>query len=199
MHVTELVAVGTSSTPVRPRTGVFLLIGLTVSGWIGFLVLAGVLLATRNDGAPVATTDRAQARAEPDLAGSKPGSTVTPEETPSPQLLAEPQRLSIVTRFEERRRMQERMQEADVSDHQHGNLGAARQVYAYVAAKGWASAALALAFTHDPHELLRRGMMIPPNADKARACYIKARKLMNAAVAYYLSRLPSGQGAACGA
>jgi hypothetical protein len=33
---------------LRPRTGAYVLMGLALSGWMGFLVLAGVLLATRS-------------------------------------------------------------------------------------------------------------------------------------------------------
>jgi hypothetical protein len=37
---------------VRPRIAAYVLMGLAVSGWMGFLVLAGVLLATRAEVAP---------------------------------------------------------------------------------------------------------------------------------------------------
>jgi hypothetical protein len=60
------------------------------------------------------------------------------------------------------------------------------------AARGWAQAALALALTYDPNELQRRGVTVPGDPIKARACYIKARELMDTTVAFYLSRLPSG-------
>ena len=71
-------------------------------------------------------------------------------------------------------------------------MAAARQVYEYAMRNEWAPAALALAFTHDPYELKRRGVNIIGDPGKARACYIKARELMNAMVTYYVSRLPPG-------
>ena len=37
---------------IRPRMAAYVLMGLALSGWIGFLVLAGVLLATRTAVAP---------------------------------------------------------------------------------------------------------------------------------------------------
>jgi TPR repeat protein len=95
-------------------------------------------------------------------------------------------------RYEERRRVQERMRHADAADYEDGNLSAARNLYDYAAAKGWAHAALALAFTYDPNELQRRGVTVPGDPIKARACYIKASELMDAAETFYLSRLPSG-------
>ena len=71
-------------------------------------------------------------------------------------------------------------------------MSAARNLYAHAAARGWAQAALALAFTYDPNELQRRDVTVPGDPVKAFACYVKARELMDAAVAFYLSRLPSG-------
>jgi TPR repeat protein len=108
-----------------------------------------------------------------------------------------PQPVAILTSYEERRRIQERVLQWDAADYQDGNVGAARQVYEYAANKGWAPAALALAFTYDPHELRRRGVAIAPNPAKARACYIKARDLMNIIVAFYLSRLERGRDESC--
>jgi hypothetical protein len=105
--------------------------------------------------------------------------------------------LSILTTYEERRRIQERVLQWDAADYQDGNVGAARQVYEYAATKGWAPAALALAFTYDPFELQRRGVAIAPDTAKARACYVKARELMNANVAFYLSRLGPGRDEKC--
>jgi hypothetical protein len=166
---------------IRPRTSIFVLLGLAVSGWVGFLVLVGVLLAGRPAAAPQPEQGRIEAR-QP---------TGRLEQDPSLQTV------SILTTFEERRRIQERVREWDVADHQEGNVAAARQVYEYAMRKGWAPAALALAFTHDPHELKRRGVNIIGDPGKARACYLKARELMNAMVAYYVSRLPSGLAEKC--
>jgi hypothetical protein len=160
---------------VRPRTSIFVLFGLALSGWIGFLVLAGALLASRPTSAPRPEPARLEAR-QPIAAALEP----------APGLEA----VSILTTYEDRRRIQERVREWDVIDHQEGNVAAARQVYEYAMRKGWAPAALALAFTHDPHELKRRGVNIIGDSAKARACYIKARELMNAMVAFYVSRLP---------
>ena len=61
------------------------------------------------------------------------------------------------------------MRHADAADYEDGNLSAAR-----------------------PNELQRRGVTVAGDPLKARACYIKARELMDAAVAFYLSPLPSG-------
>jgi hypothetical protein len=166
---------------VRPRTSIFVLLGLAVSGWIGFLVLAGVLLAGKPAGAPQPEQARIEAR-QP---------TGGLEQAPGVKTVA------ILTTFEERRRIQERVREWDAADHQEGNVAAARQVYEYAMRKGWAPAALALALTHDPHELKRRGVNIIGDAAKARACYLKAREPMNAMVAYYLSRLPPGPAEWC--
>jgi hypothetical protein len=44
-----------------------------------------------------------------------------------------------------------------------------------------AQAALALAFTYDTNELRRPGVTVLGDLVKARACYIKARELMDAA------------------
>jgi hypothetical protein len=182
---------------VRPRTSKFVLFGLAVSGWIGFLVLAGVLVTGR----PASVPERQDAkievqqpivnlRDEAEVEVRQPKAKLSEH---APDL----QPVSILTTFEERRRIQERVREWDVADHQEGNVAAARQVYEYAMRKGWAPAALALAFAHDPHELQRRGVNILGDAAKARACYIKARELMNAMVAYYLSRLPPGAAEWC--
>lgn len=167
---------------VRPRTSIFALFGLAVSGWIGFLVLAAVLLADRPAGAPQPEPAKLEAQ-QPIGAGL--------DQDPSLQAV------SILTTFEDRRRIQERVREWDVADHQEGNVAAARQVYEYAMRKGWAPAALVLAFTHDPHELKRRGVNIIGDPGKARACYLKARELMNAMVAFYVSRLPPGPAERC--
>jgi hypothetical protein len=204
----RLVPVEDERLPRRPRrSGVYLLLGLAVSGWMGFLVLAGVLLATRPPAlalrepeAPKAgATERTVATIRPQPAPrpdpAQQPAAVQPE--PVVQPLAAPQPVAILTTYEERRRVQERVRQADAADHEDGNVSAARSFYAYPAAKGWAPAALALAFTYDPNELQRRGVTVLPDAGKARACYLRARELMNAAVAFYLSRLPPGAGEKC--
>jgi hypothetical protein len=174
---------------VGPRTGVFLLAGLAISGWAGFLLLAGVLLATKPNGGrpepegrpttPVAIAEQALRQA-----------SLQPVSVPQPMSLPP----TILTIYEERRRIQEWLRQWDAADHEDGNVAAARHVYEHAARKGWAPAALALALTYDPFELKRRGVAIAPDPGKARACYLRARELMNATVAYYLSRLPPGTG-----
>lgn len=108
-----------------------------------------------------------------------------------------PQPVTILTTYEERRRVQERVFQWDAADYVDGNVAAARLGYGYAARKGWAPAALALALTYDPHELQRRGVAIAADPAKARGCYLKARELMNAMVAYYISRLPQGTAEQC--
>jgi hypothetical protein len=201
---------------VRPRSGAYVLMGLALSGWMGFLVLAGVLLAMKSAKAPGPEpvsegTKREEARklatsvqVEPQQAPPQPvpkamnreqaGKLVTsvqvePEHAPPPVSAAPPYELGA---YEERRRVQERMRQADVADHEDGNVSASRSIYEYAARRGWAQAALALAFTYDPHELQRRGVTVAADPAKARACYTKARELMEATVAFYLSRFPSG-------
>jgi hypothetical protein len=183
----------------RERTRLYALAGLAISGWMGFFVLGAILLiggpgsmsgpvAEIGDRQPVqqvALEEKAQApeaKAPAEAQGR----------APSP-----PQPVSILTTYEERRRIQERVLQWDAADYQDGNVGAARQVYEYAVSKGWAPAALALAFTYDPFELQRRGVAIAPDTAKARACYIKARELMNATVAFYLSRLERGRDEKC--
>jgi hypothetical protein len=165
------------------RMGPSLMIGLAVSGWIGFLVLAGILVAGRTANTPPREVLQTETRA---------GSVAT-----TAQEVPVPHPVFILTTFEERRRVQERVQEWDVADHQNGNVAAARNVYEHAVRKGWAPAALALALAYDPHELQRRGVTVAPDADRARGCYIKARELMNVTVSYYLSRLPPGRGDRC--
>ena len=182
----------------RPRRGIYLLLGLAVSGWMGFLVLAGVLVVTRPSTAPQPGPEAPRAEVAQQI-------VTTLQAHPEPaqpaavmlQPATAPHPVAILTTYEERRRVQERVRQADAVDHEDGNVSAARNFYEYAAEKGWAPAALALAFTYDPHELQRRGITVLPDAGKARACYLKARELMNAAVAFYLSRLPSGAGEKC--
>jgi hypothetical protein len=178
---TSLVVAEHPASRAGPRTAIYLLVGLAISGWVGFLVLAGVLLA---------------ARLGPEVQG--PSAEVAPvvistfARDREAGLQAPPQPVAILTAYEERRRIQEWVQQWDAADHQDGNVGAARNVYEHAARKGWAPAALALALTYDPFELKRRGVQIAADPVRARACYMKARELMNAMVAYYLSRLPPG-------
>jgi hypothetical protein len=181
----------------RPRTGAYVLMGLAVSGWMGFLVLAGVLLATRSAIAPESALRHEAPKAEP---APRPRLQVEPKL--AVRLQVEPARTSPppsapiaygLTVYEERRRVQEQVRQADTTDHDEGNVSAARNFYDYAAGKGWAPAALALAFTYDPHEMQRRGVTVAADTAKARACYLKARDLMDAAVAFYLSRLPPGR------
>jgi hypothetical protein len=189
MHGTSLMVVERMARRVGPRTTGFLLLGLCLSGWIGFLVLAGVLLATRSAGtAEPVPMERKQVVATTTSAVQK--------DVPAPQPVAAPRPvvrdLSILARYEDRRRIQEWVQQWDTADHQDGNVGAARLVYEHAVRKGWAPAALALALTYDPLELQRRGVALAPDVGKARGCYAMARELMEATVAYYLSRLPPG-------
>jgi hypothetical protein len=209
---------------IRPRAGIYVLVGLALSGWMGFLVLAGVLLATKSatvlvpELAPEAKTaepaqklaTRLEIEPEPSSVSVTPTSvsvaaasasaadnpaSVAPATVyvaPASAASASAGPVYELGAYEERRRFQERMRHADVADHEDGNVSASRSFYEYAAMKGWAQAALALAFTYDPHELQRRGVTIAADADKARACYAKARELMNATVAFYLSRLPPG-------
>jgi TPR repeat protein len=177
----------------RPRMGIYILMGLAASGWMGFLVLVGLVLAGRPAGAPAAEArpEATKSEAAWKLATSV---QVEPEHAPPPVLAALAYELGA---YEERRRVQERMRHADVADHDDGNVSASRSFYEYAARRGWAQAALALAFTYDPHELQRRGVTIAADSAKARACYIQARELMNATVAFYLSRLPPGAEEKC--
>jgi hypothetical protein len=186
---------------VTPRTGAFALVGLAVSGWMGFLVLAGVLLAARPTAtpAPLAEAPLTDAAADRDRGhramGHEPVAVAQPAQPPAaPQPASAPRAVAMPITYEERRRVQELVRQADTTDHEDGNVSAARNFYEYAAGKGWAPAALALAFTYDPHELQRRGVTVAAAPAKARACYIKARELMDAAVGFYLSRLPSGVG-----
>ena len=178
---------------VRPRIAAYVLMGLAVSGWMGFLVLAGVLLATRAAVSP----GPGPLPESPIVKGGERDTNhkvvvkVQPAREPAPPL-ASGSSLYELGRYEERRRVQERMRHADAADYEDGNVSTARNLYDYAAARGWAQAALALALTYDPNELQRRGVTVPGDPIKARACYIKARELMDAAVAFYLSRLPSG-------
>jgi hypothetical protein len=200
---------------VRPRAGAYVLVGLALSGWMGFLVLAGVLLATKSARVPVPVSVPEATNAEPALklatrleVEPKPPSVSlvpTPVAVASATVSVAPASVAPASvgpvyelgAYEERRRFQERMRHADVADHEDGNVSASRSFYEYAAMRGWAQAALALAFTYDPHELQRRGVTIAADAAKARACYIKARDLMNATVAFYLSRLPPGREEKC--
>jgi hypothetical protein len=178
---------------------------------VGFLVLAVVLLATRplsppQPGAEVPRTEADEriataATPQPQATASRSGSsaTITPSE-PRPVTLPPapaPRPVAILTTYEERRRVQERVRQADAADHEDGNVAMARSVYEYAVGKGWAPAALALAFTHDPHELQRRGVTVRADPGKARACYLKARELMDATVAFYLSRLAQSTADKC--
>lgn len=171
---------------VRPRSGVYVLLGLAVSGWLGFLVLAGILLAKLAAAPPSAplpvlaalpsageALQCEVAQAEP---ASKPKSTPAPEPSP-PRITVAPQLVLVLAAFEDRRRIQWRMWKADTIDYEDLDIAAARSIYAHAAALGWAEAALALAFTYDPHELKQRaGVTVAPDPVKARACYIKARE-----------------------
>jgi hypothetical protein len=61
------------------------------------------------------------------------------------------------------------MRHADAADYEDSNVSAARNLYAHAAARKWAQAALALAFTYDTNELQRRGVTVPGDLVKARA------------------------------
>jgi hypothetical protein len=182
---TSLVVVEHPASRAGPPTGIYLLVGLAISGWVGFLVLAGVLLSLR-------PAERYDPSAE---AAPKVVSTFALDRESAMQPPARP--LAILTTYEERRRIQEWVQQWDTADHQDGNVAAARNVYEHATRKGWAPAALALALAYDPHELKRRGIQIAADPGKARACYLKARELMKAMVAYHLSRLPPATGESC--
>ena len=182
---------------VRPRIAAYVLMGLAVSGWMGFLVLAGVLLATMAAVAP----GPGPLPESPIVKGGERDTNhkivvkVQPAREPAPPP-ASGSSLYELGRYEDRRRVQERMRHADAADYEDGNVSTARNLYDYAAARGWAQAALALALTYDPNELQRRGVTVPGDPIKARACYIKARELMDAAVAFisraYLPALPRG-------
>lgn len=183
----------------RVRTRAYALAGLAISGWMGFFVLAAILLtaqAPSTRGLEGEHADRsALQQAVQETAA--PGPAAPAPTAGSVQAAPSPQPIAILTTYEERRRIQERVLQWDAADYQDGNVGAARQVYEYAVNKGWAPAALALALTYDPFELQRRGVAIAPDPSKARACYIKARELMNATVAFYLSRLERGRDDKC--
>lgn len=195
----------------RDRTQKYALAGLAISGWLGFFVLATIVLAARTghmaepvaqggpaaDNRPAHLVNAAVKPAAPDASPVQPEAVAAPPPAIEPKPVFGPQPVAILTTYEERRRIQERVLQWDAADYQDGNVAAARQVYEYAASKGWAPAALSLALTYDPHELQRRGVAIAANPGKARACYIKARELMNATVAFYLSRLPQGTGDQC--
>jgi hypothetical protein len=156
-------------------------------------VLAGVLLATTATvtPGPGPLPESPIAKGDERDTGHKVVVKVKPVREPAPPP-ASGSSLYELGKYEERRRVQERMRYADAADYEDGNVSAARNFYAHAAARGWAQAALAWAFTYDTNELQRRGVTVPGDLIKARACYIKARELMDAAVAFYLSRLPSG-------
>jgi len=151
---------------VRPRIAAYVLMGLAVSGWMGFLVLAGVLLATRAAVAP----GPGPLPESPIVKGGERDTNhkvvvnVQPAREPVPPP-ASGSSLYELGRYEERRRVQERMRHADAADYEDGNLSAARNLYDYAAAKGWAQAALALAFTYD-------GLPIAPRPDIASAALL---------------------------
>ena len=155
--------------------------GLALSGWMGFLVLAGVLLATRAAVAP----GPGPLPESPIVKGGERDTNhkvvvkVQPAREPAPPP-ASGSSLYELGRYEERRRVQERMRHADAADYEDGNVSTARNLYDYAAARGWAQATLALAFTYDPNESQRRGDTVTGDPVKARACYIKARELMDA-------------------
>jgi hypothetical protein len=187
---------------VRPRTGVYLLVGLAISGWMGFLLLAGVLLAMRQATvpSPVAVVSAAKPGMAQGFVTAPPSAPAPPVASPpvsAPLPVAAPQPIAILAAYEERRRVQEWMRQADAVDYENGHLGAARGFYRHAMTKGWAPAALALALTFDPHELQRRGVTVVGDAATARACYIRASELMNATMAFYISRLPGAEGGKC--
>ena len=102
---------------------------------MGFLVLAGVLLATR-----AAVSPGPGPLPEPPIAkggerdtGHKVVVKVQPAREPAPRPASgsSPYELG---RYEERRRVQERMRHADAADYEDGNLSAARNLYDYAAA-----------------------------------------------------------------
>ena len=71
-----------------------------------------------------------------------------------------------------------------------GSIGAARQIYEYVADEmRWPTAALALAATYDPHELAWLAPFVVADAEKARAWYEQARALADARIDFHLRRL----------
>ncbi|HWE17032.1 MAG TPA: hypothetical protein VG758_07605 [Hyphomicrobiaceae bacterium] len=183
---TSLVVAEHPASRAGPRTAIYLLVGLAISGWVGFLVLAGVLLAARLG----PEVQGSSAEAAPTVISTFARTQERAQQPP-------PRPIAILTTYEERRRIQEWVQQWDTADHQDGNVAAARNVYEHATRKGWAPAALALALAYDPHELTRRGVQIAADPAKARACYTKARELMNAMVAYYLSRLPPETGESC--
>ena len=71
-----------------------------------------------------------------------------------------------------------------------GSIGAARQIYEYVADEmRWPTAALALAATYDKEELVHRGRPVTSEPEKARAWYERSRELMHARIDFHLQRL----------
>ena len=159
---------------VRPRIAAYVLMGLAVSGWMGFLVLAGVLLATRAAVSP----GPGPLPESPIVKGGERDTNhkvvvkVQPAREPAPPPTSESS-LYELGRYEERRRVQERMRHADAADYEDGNVSTARNLYDYAAAKGWAQAALALALTYDPNELQRRGVTVAgdPMLARLKACF----------------------------
>ena len=94
---------------VRPRIAAYVLMGLAVSGWMGFLVLAGVLLATRAAVAP----GPGPLPESPIVKGGERDTNhkvvvkVQPAREPAPPP-ASGSSLYELGRYEERRRVQER-------------------------------------------------------------------------------------------
>jgi hypothetical protein len=71
-----------------------------------------------------------------------------------------------------------------------GLIEAARQIYEYAAVVlRWPTAALALAATYDPHELVHRAPSVTAEPEKARLWYEHARELMDARIDFHLQRL----------
>jgi hypothetical protein len=80
-----------------------------------------------------------------------------------------------------------------------GHIEAARQIYGYAAVvMRWPSAALALAATYDPRELVDLAPSVAPEPEKARLWYERSRELMNARIDFHLQRLgpPKARGPA---
>ncbi|MBO0764328.1 MAG: hypothetical protein J2P50_07045, partial [Hyphomicrobiaceae bacterium] len=79
-----------------------------------------------------------------------------------------------------------------------GRIGAARQIYEYVAEQlRWSTAALALAASYDPYELSYLAPMVVADVDKARQSYERARALADDRVDFHVQRLgpPPADGA----
>jgi len=180
---------------VRPRTGIYVLIGLTVSGWMGFLALAGVLSATRSattpefePGAP--KNELAETEAPKDEVSQKFVTTLHVEpEVASPPVPAT--NTYELTAYAERQRVEEWIALAQGEQYlARGSIQVARQYFQRAADAGLAAAALRLATTYDPAELQRLEVPgVVPDRNLARKWYERARELGAPGVEPLLARL----------